>query len=179
MLHTSKPRLAFFMTAASIAAASLISACADDATSTPTGGTDKPDASTSKDKDSGSTDDTDADTDTDKDAGTKPGKDANGPGADGDECTLNRDCQSALRCECDEATGCFCKPGTRGTGKNGVDPCDSGNQCESSLCVEGPTNGESFCSDECKDDTECGGQLPQCLPIPGLGAKICTREPPK
>ena len=176
MLHMSKPRLALLITAASIAAGSLVSACTDEATSTPTGETDKADASTSKDKDSGSTDD---DTDTDKDAGVTPGKDANGPGADGDQCTFNRDCQSALRCECEEPNGCFCKPGARGTGKNGVDPCDSGNQCESSLCVEGPTDGESFCSDECKDETECGGQLPRCLPIPGLGANVCTREPPK
>lgn len=176
MLHTSKTRLAFFMTAASIAAASLISACSDDATSTPTGGTDKPDASTSKEKDSGSTDD---DTDADKDAGTKPGKDANGPGADGDECSFNRDCQSALRCECEEPKGCFCKPGTRGTGKNGVTSCNDGNDCESALCVEGPTKGESICSDECKDDTECGGQLPRCIPVFGISEPICAREPPK
>lgn len=182
MHPTSKPLLAFLITVASLAGTALVSACSDDASSPAPGETDKPDASTSKGNDSGSTDDgvdADTDTDADKDAGAKPGKDANGPGADGDECSFNHDCQSALRCECDEVTGCFCKPGTRGTGKNGVDPCESGNDCASALCLEGPEKGKLICSDECSDDTDCGGQLPRCIPVIGISEPVCTREPPK
>ena len=109
----------------------------------------------------------------------KPGKDANGPGEAGAECGFNRDCQAALRCECDESTGCACKVGARGTGQNGIDACDSGNQCASSLCVEGPTNGESICSDECTDDNDCGGKLPKCISAFGIPAPFCAREAPK
>src|SRR5438105_1376142 len=82
------------------------------------------------------------------DAGTDApsAKDADGPGEAGAECSFNRDCQSALRCECDQGT-CECKLGPRGSGKNGIDSCDSGNDCTSAVCLEGP-GGAYICSDE-------------------------------
>ena len=63
-----------------------------------------------------------------KDGGTK---DAGGAGKD-TECFFNADCQKALRCECDDTTGCSCQPGTRGTGAAGA-PCANGNDCASSI----------------------------------------------
>ena len=104
------------------------------------------------------------------------GRDANGPGALGGICSFNWDCQSALRCECNEATGCACKPGARGTGRNGVDPCTSGNACESAVCVEGPADAGFFCSDECVTSAGCGGKLPVCTTISFVG-RICVRAP--
>jgi hypothetical protein len=101
-------------------------------------------------------------------------KDANGPGEAGATCSFNRDCNAALRCECDEVNGCACKPGARGTGQNGIDKCDSGNQCASSLCVEGPA-GVYYCSDECASAAECTGALPVCANIAFVG-KICIRQ---
>jgi len=101
-----------------------------------------------------------------------------GPGAEGATCSFNRDCHLALRCECDETTGCACKTGTRGTGKNGVDPCASGNDCASSVCVEGPPDSGSFCSDECKTSNDCTGVLPLCSDIAFVG-RICIRTAPQ
>ncbi|HEX7665987.1 MAG TPA: hypothetical protein VF407_15780 [Polyangiaceae bacterium] len=98
-----------------------------------------------------------------------------GEGGPGDECAFNRDCIAADRCECDESTGCFCEAGARGTGKNGVDSCTSGDDCSSSLCVEGPDGG-SFCSDECTSAADCTGALPQCTDVSFVG-KICVRNP--
>lgn len=172
----SSSRLAFLACVAATATVSILAACSDASTDADDAGIPAP----ARDGGGASTDDEDGgSTDEPEDAGTdaKPGKDANGPGADGDECAFNRDCQAALRCECDEDTGCFCKPGARGTGQVGVDTCDSGNQCASSLCVEGPTNGESICSDECEDEDDCGGKLPRCIAVFGIPEPICAREP--
>lgn len=108
------------------------------------------------------------------------GKDANGPGAEGDECSFNRNCAAALRCECSESAGCACKPGVRGTGKNGVDPCpgaDGTNACESALCIEGP-DGAPYCSDECATNADCTGQLPVCTDVVLVG-RVCVRTPPE
>ena len=101
-----------------------------------------------------------------------------GPGADGATCAFNRDCHLALRCECNETTGCACKPGARGTGKNGIDPCTSGNECASSVCVEGPPDAGSFCSDECVTAAQCTGVLPLCSDIAFVG-RICIRTTPQ
>ncbi len=91
----------------------------------------------------------------------------------GASCTFNRQCVAEARCACDEQTGCFCELGPRGTGKNGVDPCTSSNDCQSSLCVEGP-GGISYCSDECDTVAQCGGMLPRCLDVSFIG-RICAR----
>jgi hypothetical protein len=116
----------------------------------------------------------DAGVDAPHDASTR---DANGPGALDAVCSFNWDCQSALRCECDEATGCACKAGVRGTGKNGIDPCTTGNTCASAVCVEGPPDAGSFCSDECVTSADCTGKLPLCQTIAFVG-RICIRTPP-
>ncbi|MEO8798345.1 MAG: hypothetical protein ABI551_10700 [Polyangiaceae bacterium] len=104
-----------------------------------------------------------------KDASTVGG---GGPGA---VCAFNRDCIAADRCACDESTGCFCEAGARGTGHNGIDPCTSGNDCTSSLCVEGPDGG-SICSNECGSAADCTGALPKCSNIAFIGM-ICIRNP--
>ena len=96
--------------------------------------------------------------------------DAAGSGA---VCTFNADCPTAERCECSEATGCFCHIGTRGTGKNGVDTCKDGNDCETALCVEGPSS-VFYCSGPCTSASGCTGMLPMCIDVAGIG-KICTR----
>jgi hypothetical protein len=100
-----------------------------------------------------------------------------GPGEAGAECALNRDCNAALRCECSDTAGCACKAGVRGTGQNGVSPCVDGNACASSVCVEGPPDSGSFCSDECKTSADCTGKLPLCSDIAFVG-RICIRQPP-
>lgn len=100
-----------------------------------------------------------------------------GPGTEGATCSFNRDCRAALRCECDVTAGCGCRPGARGTGKNGIDACTSGNACASSVCVEGPPDAGSFCSDECQTSSECMGMLPLCSDIAFVG-RICVRTAP-
>ena len=98
-------------------------------------------------------------------------------GGSGKACAFNRECPSAERCECSESAGCVCKTGPRGTGKNGVDTCKDGNDCESSLCVEGPASGTAFyCSDECTTAAQCKGALPVCADIALVG-RICVRTP--
>lgn len=93
------------------------------------------------------------------------------------ECTFNADCAVDRRCECDEVEGCFCQPGARGTGVNGVDPCVDGNDCASALCVEGPGTSDVFyCSDACVTNDDCGPMLPQCAEITFLG-RVCIRAP--
>ena len=89
-------------------------------------------------------------------------------------CSFNKDCTAAERCECDEATGCFCHLGVRGTGQNGVDKCVTGNDCASALCVEGPVTGVYYCSDECMDAKQCMGALPKCTNIALVGM-VCVR----
>lgn len=97
-------------------------------------------------------------------------------GQQGAACVFNRECADNERCECSEEDGCFCVVGARGTGVNGVDTCTSGNECSSSLCVEGPSeeNGVFYCSDECNDDVDCPTTLPICSDIAFIG-KICVR----
>jgi hypothetical protein len=89
-------------------------------------------------------------------------------------CSFNKDCPSAERCECDEVTGCFCHIGVRGTGKNGIDQCVTGNDCQSALCIEGPTKNVFYCSDECKTAAQCTGMLPKCTNIALVGM-VCVR----
>lgn len=88
------------------------------------------------------------------------------------ECTFNRDCPADQRCECDESTGCACADGARGTGRNGVDTCETGEDCASSLCVEG-AGGVFYCSDECETADDCEDALPQCLDVAFVG-RICA-----
>ncbi|MBX3196830.1 MAG: hypothetical protein KF894_01635 [Labilithrix sp.] len=169
----SSSRFALLAAAAGFATVAALAACSTDSS---------PDAddagNPTRDRDSG------ANVDDEKDSGPAEepddaGTDADVKGGEGTECAFNRECQAALRCECDEATGCFCKPGPRGTGKVGVDTCTSGNDCESSICIDGPTDDEMICSDECQDETECGGKLPRCIAIVGIPEPICVREPPQ
>ena len=134
----------------------------------------------SDDDDSADDDDDDDDKDAgkkaDADAGRKSKplqRDAAGPGAEGDECSFNWDCQLELRCECDGE--CACKSGTRGTGKPGS-VCKDANACASALCVEGPSS-KFLCSDECKTDNNCPDLLPLCKDISFVG-QICARVPP-
>ncbi len=96
-----------------------------------------------------------------------------GEAATGAACTFNRECSAADRCECIDSL-CTCRTGARGTGKNGIDTCTSGNDCASSLCVEG-SDGKEYCSDECATDASCSGALPRCLDVAGLG-RICVRR---
>lgn len=89
------------------------------------------------------------------------------------ECFVNDDCPADQRCECSEEDGCFCAIGVRGTGRNGIDTCATGNDCASSICVEGPSSGTAYyCSDVCETNDDCTGMLPRC--ISGVG--ICARE---
>lgn len=113
------------------------------------------------------------------------GTDAGGPtdaavpssdAAEGALCSFNRECAAIARCECDETAGCMCATGPRGAGVNGVDTCTSGNDCASSVCVEGPST-DYYCSDECGTDADCTGPLPRCIDIAFVG-RICVREPP-
>jgi hypothetical protein len=97
-----------------------------------------------------------------------------GDGGPGAECTFNRDCVATARCACSGGS-CACETGPRGTGKNGVDRCVDGNDCESALCVEGP-GGEFYCSDECATPADCGPALPRCIDVAFVG-RICVRNP--
>lgn len=96
-----------------------------------------------------------------------------GPGEAGAACSFNRECQAALRCECDGT--CECRPGARGMGRSGLDACDSGNACSSSVCLEGPDGG-LLCSGECMTAADCSPKLPRCEDISFVG-QICVREP--
>jgi hypothetical protein len=90
-------------------------------------------------------------------------------------CDLNRECASDQRCTC-PGDVCTCQMGARGAGQLGAS-CDDGDTCASALCVEGPVTDTFFCSVECESDADCGGALPRCVPIGGIGM-ICIREPP-
>lgn len=109
------------------------------------------------------------------DAGAGDGA-SNADGGVGATCAFNRECAQGLRCECSETDGCACRMGARGTGRNGVTVCTSGNDCASSVCVEGP-DGMSYCSDECADAMGCTGMLPRCTDVSFVG-RICVRTPP-
>lgn len=157
-----------------------LAACSDDTTSVaggaPEAGADAGRSDGSADRDGAAAADASG---AGADAATRDAttRDANGPGEAGAECSFNRDCQLALRCECDELAGCACNPGVRGTGRNGLDPCVDGNACASALCVEGPPDSGSFCSDECVTKDDCGGKLPLCADIAFVG-RVCIRTPP-
>ncbi|MGI5865309.1 MAG: hypothetical protein ACOX6T_25090 [Myxococcales bacterium] len=92
-----------------------------------------------------------------------------------DPCSFNSDCIPSERCECDESTGCLCVIGARGTGVNGVDQCNDGNDCESAVCLEGPGD-VLYCSGPCVTADDCGPQLPICADIAFVG-RICIRDP--
>lgn len=119
--------------------------------------------------DGGAPDDTDAGHDELLDGG---GTTDAGPGSGG-ACTFNADCPDAERCACTEADGCACQTGARGTGESGVDACVDGNDCETSLCVEGTD--DFYCSGPCVDETDCGPALPVCADIAFLG-RVCIRQ---
>jgi hypothetical protein len=164
-MFVARSRCFVGLSAAAAFAIACLAACASSTSSTSSGGTG--DAS-----DDGSSD---AST---NDAADGASTNVDGPGAEGATCSFNRDCHLALRCECNETTGCACKTGARGTGKNGVDPCASGNDCTSSVCVEGPPDAGSFCSDECKTSSDCTGVLPVCTDVAFVG-RICIRTAPQ
>lgn len=173
-----RARAVLVIAAVLASSAATLAACADDDASD--GGADggSPDATASADgarPDAAGTDSdappADAGSDA-RDAASR--RDANGPGTADASCSFNHDCQLALRCECDEVAGCACQPGARGTGKNGVDTCTDGNDCESAVCLEGP-NDVLYCSDECATPSDCGGVLPVCADIAFVG-RICIRD---
>lgn len=89
-------------------------------------------------------------------------------------CTFNRECPAHERCECADGD-CACRIGARGEGRSGVDACQDGNDCESSLCVE-DAEGTFTCSGECEDEGDCGPRLPVCADIAFLG-RVCVRDP--
>jgi len=158
-----------------------VSACSSTDTAGVTGGNDsgaagsETGAQEAAPDDDGSVPEGDAPVDAPRDANVR---DANGTGAVDAVCSFNHDCQAALRCECSETAGCACKAGVRGTGRNGKDPCTSGNDCVSAVCVEGPPGAGSFCSDECGSTADCVGKLPVCQSVAFVGT-ICIRTPPK
>lgn len=141
----------------------------------------KPDAAKAHSDDNDTTDDDDDDVPKEAGADAKAGPkdasagfDAAGPGASGEECSLNYDCQLALRCECADGA-CACKSGARGKGKNG-EPCTDGDDCVSAICLEGPGNA-MLCSDQCATAADCVPKLPICKKIALVG-QICIRSGP-
>ena len=96
-----------------------------------------------------------------------------GPGA---PCTFNSDCPDVTRCSCSEASGCACVVGARGTGVACVDACVTGDDCASSVCLQGP--GDALvCSGPCVDNSTCHDKLPQCADVALVG-RICVRATP-
>ena len=89
-------------------------------------------------------------------------------------CAFNRECPESMFCDSDACEeGCFCALGARGTGGLG-DACTSGNDCASSICLEGP--GDALvCSIECTE-SECDTPLPLCTDVAFVG-RICVRDP--
>lgn len=87
-------------------------------------------------------------------------------------CAFNRECPESMFCDSDACEeGCFCALGARGTGALG-DACTSGNDCASSICLEGPGD-VLMCSIECTE-SECGAPLPVCTDVAFVG-RICVR----
>lgn len=168
----------FFILATMVSLLSL-AACGDDTAPTDSGT--PTDTGTATDSGTGgdssaptdSSTPTDSGTAGDSSAPTDSGTDAMAGGA----CAFNSDCIAAERCECSEEDGCACTPGDRGEGVNGVTECTDGNDCASSVCVEGPDSTTFYCSGECADDDDCTGMLPRCLDIAFVGM-ICARIPP-
>jgi hypothetical protein len=183
-------KLVSISAAITIAATLVIFACTEEEVQTPSSSSSSggPDAANKPKTDSGNQEEEEEEEDDGggvkpKDAGAdttiisdaKPPRDANGPGEAGTECAFNRECQLALRCH-DNGVSFTCSVGARGMGRLGIDRCDSGDQCASSVCLEGPDGGD-FCSDECADPTECAGVLPRCIAVSFFPAKICVRQP--
>jgi len=171
---------ALLASASSFACFAIVACSDDDATNVTPGGADgstdgrTQSDSSAEDEDATTTKDGGTDADAAKDA--KAVRDANGPGEAGADCVFNHDCQLALRCGACDAGYCYCEPGARGTGRNGIDQCDAGEQCASALCVEGSgDSGVSYCSDECESNGDCTGMLPKCLSIPFFG-DFCARD---
>ena len=79
------------------------------------------------------------------------------------DCFINDDCVAAERCENMSANDVeipCCVVGPRGTGQTG-EPCDSENDCETSLCIslnEGPL----LCSAPCAGPEECPESATDC-----------------
>jgi hypothetical protein len=46
------------------------------------------------------------------------------------------------------------------------------------VCVDGPPDSGSFCTDECKSSNDCTGVLPLCSDIAFVG-RICIRTAPQ
>jgi hypothetical protein len=165
--------LLFVSSASLLLTGLLVNACSDSTRPAPVDVADaRPDRGTSTDPDP---------VDPEEDAGTDAptGRNPDGPGVEGEECSFNHNCKLALRCECDEDAPaeeplCACRPGERGTMKLGESPCTDGNDCESSLCLDGP-NDVSTCSDECDTKEDCPANLPVCIAVTGVG-KFCKRE---
>jgi len=101
-------------------------------------------------------------------------RDANGAGVLDAICSFNWDCQTTLRCECDETTGCACKPGARGTGRNGIDPVHQQQRVRERGVRRGPARLGIVCSDECGTSADCVDKLPLCQTISFVG-RICIR----
>lgn len=129
------------------------------------------------------------------DAGTMTGT-----GAVGDACSASQPCAAGNRCVCRSATDCFCSrgcstsapcpsgftcamtslgslcvpgrgstaPGTRRTG----DPCASGADCASGVCVR--TSTSTFCSQVCTDDCACPDGY-QCFPTSTGTTSVCAQ----
>lgn len=93
-------------------------------------------------------------------------------GPAGQDCTFNRDCRDDERCVCDGS--CVCAFGERGAGQLG-DSCVSGDDCASSVCLEGPGDA-LMCSAPCDDGFECVDPLPLCSNVAFVG-EICVRDP--
>ncbi|MCB9599952.1 MAG: hypothetical protein H6721_24680 [Sandaracinus sp.] len=111
------------------------------------------------------------------DAGSDVGSEDAGPLDAGPPiaCAFNRECPDTMFCDSDDCDeGCFCKPGARGTGALG-DDCTSGNQCASSICLEGPGDA-LMCSIECTNAEDCSDPLPNCTDVAFVGS-ICVRAP--
>lgn len=169
-MRSSHRLFLFALATLSFAGFSVAVGCSDDGSSGATpdaAGVDGSDAKTSTTLDSSS----DAGTEDVLDA-ARAKRDANGPGEAGTECSFNHDCQLGLRCECNGL--CSCTPGMRGTTPPGAG-CMDGNDCESSVCLEGP-NDVLVCSDECETGADCPANLPICQLVVSVG-KICTRQP--
>lgn len=92
----------------------------------------------------------------------------------GGVCSLNRDCPASARCTCADGD-CRCMEGARGVGVSGETRCSTGDDCASSLCVDG--NNGMLCSDGCTSNDDCPPALPRCITIGALSLSLCARDP--
>lgn len=132
------------------------------------------------------------------DAGTGDAGSGSGTGAVGDVCNAGRPCSTGLRCVCRSSADCFCTrscgptspcppnfvcantnlgalcvPGgstMTGTGRTG-EPCTSGADCASGICVRGGTR--TFCSQVCTDDCSCPADY-HCVATTTPGTNVCA-----